>query len=181
MTRTFLTTCSAWTFSAILALSAFSSCGNPKQDDSAEAEEAWEEESDTPSSMVTGGTFTFGTDVEEGPIGSVMIYPLDDSTAIFYLDVCKGAPSYNLGQLLGKIAISGNTGTYGSDSDECALKFEFSSGKVRISTKNGQHECGFGFGVYADETYQLTDESLPEYFIGGEGDTTYFESLISEE
>ena len=42
-----------------------------------------------------GGIYRFGTNVENGPVGGITLYQLYDSTALFYLDICRGAPSYN--------------------------------------------------------------------------------------
>lgn len=132
------------------------------------------------------GTYSFGDDIEKGAVGSVIIYPLSDSTVMFYLDICLGAPSYNLGQLFGQIEINNNIGIYSQfdeDSDRltfrCFLKFEFNSDELKITTEYG--DCGFGASVYADNTYKLVDKSLPKYFITGEGDTILFKGLTLEE
>jgi hypothetical protein len=136
------------------------------------------------SHLSIGGTYTFGVDVENGPVGSVIIYPQTPTSALFFLDVCRGAPSYNLGQLFGQMTIKNNIGIYDSSTDDddlkCILRFEFSPGQLIVTTDEKCDECGFGHAVYADNTYKLTDKSLPKYFIDGEGDTIYFKGLTIE-
>jgi hypothetical protein len=138
----------------------------------------------TASSLNIGGTYSFGDNVEKGPIGSLMVYPLSDNAALFFLDVCRGAPSYNLGQLFGQMTIKNNIGTYTSKNDgddfNCILKFKFSSQQIEVITENGHDDCGFGGNVYADHIYTLHDNSIPKYFIDGEGDTTFFEGMTVE-
>lgn len=136
------------------------------------------------SSFNIGGTYSFGDNVEKGPVGSIIVYPLNDNTALFYLDVCEGAPSYNLGQMFGQMTIKGNIGTYNSRLDDddlnCLLKFEFKSGILKVTTNEGHDDCGFGYAVYADNSYMLIDNSIPKYFIDGQGDTTFFEGLTKK-
>ena len=51
------------------------------------------------------GIYSFGQDVEKMPVGNLTIYPETDSTILFYIDICRGAPSYNLGQHYGRLLI----------------------------------------------------------------------------
>lgn len=135
-------------------------------------------------SLSIAGTYSFGDDVELGPIGSVMIYPLTDHSALFFLDLCRGAPSYNTGRLSGEMTIRDHIGTYDSKKDgadyNCELKFEFSADALKITTNEESGDCGFGYAVYADNNYNLIDRSVPEYFITGESDTVTFSSLAAE-
>jgi hypothetical protein len=137
------------------------------------------------STLNIAGTYSFGDDVEKGPIGSVIVYPLTDNSALFFLDVCRGAPSYNIGQMFGQMTIKANIGTYDSKVDEdddlnCLLKFEFNSDELKVITVEGHDDCGFGHAVYADNTYKRIDKSIPKYFINGEGDTILFHGLTLE-
>jgi hypothetical protein len=43
------------------------------------------------------GIYSYGDDVEKGKTGTVFIYPETDSTILFYIDLNRGAPSYNMG------------------------------------------------------------------------------------
>lgn len=135
------------------------------------------------SKLHIGGTYSFGTNAKAGPIGTITIYPQSKTTALFYLDVCKGEPSYNLGQLFGQMIIKDNIGVFTSDKDDdlkCILKFEFRPGKLIVTTDETCDECGFGHAVYADNVYKQTDKRLPKYFIDGEGDTICFKGLTVE-
>ena len=129
----------------------------------------------------TGGKYEFGEDIEKGPIGLVSVYPLTDTTALFYLDVNRGAPSYNMGLLAGQMKISNNIGIYNSKSTDnekgCVIKFTFGNNKLEVSTDAKKDDCGFGFNVYADNTYKLVDSKIPEFYISGEGDTILFKDL----
>jgi len=131
-----------------------------------------------------GGTYSFGSDVEKGPVGSVIVYPQNDNSALFFLDVCKGAPSYNLGQLFGQMTMNNDIGTYDSKADgddfNCMLKFKFTSGQLEVMTEAGHDDCGFGGNVHADHKYKLIDKSIPKYFVDGEGDTILFSGLTVE-
>lgn len=130
------------------------------------------------------GTYKFGANAENGRVGSLIVYPLTDQTALFFLDVSRGAPSYNQGQILGEMTIKDNIGIYDIKSEDdflnCFLKFEFNNKEVKISTGEGRYDCGFGYAVYADNNYKQVDESVPKYFINGESDTIVFKGLTVE-
>ena len=158
--------------------------GKNKTLDTTTSQSSDKQEIEIKSSLNIGGTYSFGDNVEKGPVGSVIVYPLTDNSALFFLDVCRGAPSYNLGQLFGQITIKDNIGTYDSkiDGDDfnCVLKFKFTSGQLQVITESGHDDCGFGGNVYADNEYKLIDKSIPKYFINGEGDTIQFRGLTVE-
>ena len=126
-----------------------------------------------------GGTYNFGTDLMKGPAGSVKIYPRSESTALFYLDVNKGAPSYNMALLAGEMKQTNGSWLYNAEngSSSCTLKFSFDNAQVKIEVISGQENCGFGNGVNVAQTYKLTDRNIPSFYINGEGDTVKFESL----
>ena len=128
-----------------------------------------------------GGKYEFGDDIEKGPVGLVSVYPLTDSTALFYLDVNRGAPSYNMGLLAGQMKITNNIGIYNSKSTDnekgCIIKFTFGNNKLEVNTDANKDDCGFGFNVYADHSYKLVDNKIPDFYINGEGDTVLFKDL----
>ena len=127
-----------------------------------------------------GGTYKFGSSAEKGPVGSVKMYPLTDNSALFYLDVCQGAPSYNSGRLFGQMTITDNVGTYESQSDDCFLKFKFAPQQLEVIQNYANGSCGFGGNVNASKTYKLIDKSIPKYYIDGEGGKILFSSKIVE-
>ncbi len=137
------------TFSYLIVVITIFSCGNTDNGKSI---------AEPKSSLNIGGTYSFGEDVEKGAVGSVIVYPLTDTSALFFLDVCRGAPSYNLGHLLGQMTIKDNVGTYAEiDSDymDCVLKFEFNKDELIVTTEEGHYDCGFGHAVYADHIYNV--------------------------
>jgi hypothetical protein len=176
-------------FSFLLAVPLIYSCGNAgnkkdKTDTVKDLKTNQKNQKNIKSSITIGGTYSFGDNVEEEPAGSVIVYPLTDNTALFYLDVCQGSPGYGLGQLFGKMTIKDNIGTFDSKDDQdyfnCILKFKFSSGQLEVLLDSENVECGFGGHVSVDNRYYLTDKNLPKYFIAGEGDTIAFKGLTVE-
>ena len=155
-----------------------------KTSEKATSQTSGKQETEIKPSLNIGGTYSFGDNVEKGPIGSVIVYPLTDNTALFFLDVCRGAPSYNLGQMFGQMTIKNNIGVYDSKLDDddlnCLMKFEFNSDQLIVTTGDGRDDCGFGHAVHADNTYKLVNKSIPKYFINGEGDTIQFKGLTVE-
>ncbi len=124
-----------------------------------------------------GGTYSFGKDIEKGAVGYLAVYPVSATKALFYLDVCRGAPSYNMGMLFGVMDIEGSTGTYENHQNEwmdCSLQFVFAKKSVVIDYFDEKYNCGFGHAVYANNTYKLVDKEVPQYYISGEGDTIPF-------
>lgn len=171
---------------AFFCLQAIFSCGNKENSKNKTADSTTSSSSDKQNvnaSQSIAGTYNFGEDAE-GPNGSLMIYPLSESTALFYIEVSRGAPSYNSGGMLGQMTINKNLGTYDSkiqgDDFDCLFTFEFTSDQVTIKTSEGREDCGFGYGVRADNDYKRIDNSLPKYFLTGEGDTILFQGLTIE-
>jgi len=132
--------------------------------------------------VTIAGTYLFGNAQENGPSGSVEIYPLTDSSALFHLELSLGAPSYNSGEATGQMAIKDGIGTYAQKDDfgDCTLKFKFAPQYVDVTTEPGHEECGFGFNVSASNKYELVNKSVPEYFINSQGDTIFFKSLVAQ-
>ncbi|PZX61929.1 hypothetical protein [Hydrotalea sandarakina] len=132
-------------------------------------------------SDLIGGTYIFGDNPEVGAVGSVIIYPNSDSTALFYMELSRGAPSYNSGELFGEIQLKDDFGIYDSRKYEpdldCVLKFIFDLNKLVVISQNGHEDCGFGNAVVADHFYYRQNRSIPKYFIDGPGDTIQFKGL----
>lgn len=135
-------------------------------------------------SDIIGGTYKFGGETDQSAVGSIIVYPLSSQSAMFYLEVNKGGPSFNMGIMLGEMKLNGNVGTYDAkqsgDEFNCKLTFKFSNKQVVVATEDGHGECGFGNAVYADNTYKLTDAAVPTYFVNMEGDTILFKGLTAE-
>src|SRR5258707_15733728 len=58
------------------------------------------------------GTYSYGADIEKGRVGNISISPETDTTILFYVDVNRGAPSYNMGALYGRVKIINGRGTF---------------------------------------------------------------------
>lgn len=148
-----------------------------------------------PSTLKTSiyaGTYGYDTDpstierdkngdiVSSGPAGSVIVYPADDTTIVFYLDKNRGAPSYNMGQTYGGALLKdGSTNIFRYDNSDvdypCVFDLSFGSTSLTITTVGGAYEgCGFGNGIIADGEYPKKTSTIPEIYTDGQGDTHYF-------
>ncbi|MDR2579065.1 MAG: hypothetical protein LBC70_09730 [Chitinispirillales bacterium] len=116
-----------------------------------------------------GGTYKFEQNLEGGFFGTVLVHPLTDRTALFFLDI---GFNHNSGRLFGQMTIAGNTGTYSLDG--CILKFKFTPRQLEIITEDGYGECGFGGNVHADNIYKLIDNTIPEYYLDAEDNKVLF-------
>ena len=130
------------------------------------------------------GIYSFGHDVAKEAVGSFTVYPESDSTILFYLDICKGAPSYNLGHLFDRLVIRNDSALFFTkeewNKNGCKLKLHFDGDTLTIKTGEAFNECPFGGNVTADHTYTRRNKSIPGYFINGEGDTIAFKNMTPD-
>lgn len=83
--------------------------------------------------------------------------------ADFTLFCCRGAPSYNIGEMSGRMTIDRDMGVYtysdkaGLSEEPCHLVFMFAPETVEVRQLGMDFDCGFGFGVYASGVYTRTD------------------------
>jgi len=131
------------------------------------------------------GQYDLGGDIEKGRIGSVTVYSETDNTILFFLNVNRGAPSYNMGQLYGRISIENNKGSFNEKIldyyNGCKLRFEFKEEILTIEYINEQdRDCGFGFAVWASGDYRRQNKLQPEFFQDQMGDTVYFAKTTPE-
>jgi hypothetical protein len=131
---------------------------------------------------IYAGVYRYGDGNDRS--GTVTVYPESDSTVLFYLDVNRGAPSYNMGMLYGRLTIRDSKGTYRNRFDYsdngCELGFVFGRKELTVTTLNDQGDCGFGFAVYADGTFRRSSSRYPEYFVNAEGTKVWFRSTSPE-
>jgi hypothetical protein len=118
-------------------------------------------------------------------LGAILIYPETDSTVLFYIDVNRGAPSYNMGALFGRMKVINESGVFESNifksSDKgCKWKILFSKKELTIMTVEEAYNCGFGNGVVADGTFKRASNKVPEYFESSEGIKTLFKDSSPE-
>ncbi len=125
------------------------------------------------------GIYSFGESPEKAG-GILYLYPAHDSTYLFYLELGRGAPSYNSGAMVGEFTLgANNTAHYEliDAANRCRLSFLFQETSVQISSHEAANGCGFGFGVSADGVYTQTSTEIPTYFHNRIGQKTYFEEL----
>jgi hypothetical protein len=76
------------------------------------------------------GWYEYGRNIEKGRIGYILIYPETDNMILLYMELNRGAPSYNMGDLYGRIKIVNDTGTFFTRFDSmekgCEFSFHFS-------------------------------------------------------
>jgi len=130
------------------------------------------------------GVYSFGENVEKGAVGSVIVFAETDTTILFFIDICRGAPSYNLGQLYGRLKIENGKGIYFSkyDFDEkgCKWQVTIDDKTLTIKTIDDCYECGFGGNVIADNKYIRKALTKPECFTDGHGNKVFFNKTSPE-
>lgn len=130
-----------------------------------------------------GGTYSYGDNVEKGRLGTIYIYSETDSTILFYIDLNRGAPSYNTGYLYGRVIIKNDSGTFYTKfdpaEDGCKLIFKFSRSKLTI--KSIEVNCGFGGLVYADGEFKKISKKALDYFEDEEGKKVHFKTTKPED
>ncbi len=110
------------------------------------------------------GTWTYSSE-GDGPAGSLSVLQTEASALKFYLDVNRGAPSYNMGIISGCMHHeTAESWMFEADDDylNCSWRAEFKDDELTITTLNGRSDCGFGMGVRADGTYEKTSAD-PEH------------------
>jgi hypothetical protein len=126
------------------------------------------------------GTYSYG-DIEKSGIGTIYIYPETDSSILFYIDLNRGAPSYNMGSEYGRIKIINGKGTYYTkESGEeigCKWNIQFIKNTIIIKTLENQDNCGYGYGVFNDGIYYQTSKIISTYFENQEGIKIYFKDI----
>lgn len=131
------------------------------------------------------GKYAYGKNIEKERIGVLTVYAESDTTLLFYIDLNRGAPSYNMGSLYGRIIVRDDSGVFykaGHDSAKgCKLLFKFSKNKCKIITFEDQDYCDFGFGVFADGEFKKEKTSPPDNFVDQTGRKIYFRKTKPEE
>lgn len=137
-----------------------------------------------PKTSVYAGSYSFGTNAEKGRVGSLTVYPETDSTILFYFESNRGAPSYSMGQLYGRLKMTNGKGFYFSNPQDsltsCQFSCEFQTAQAVIKTLHDKDNCGFGYGVYVDGLYQRYSRTVPIYFEDLTGNKVYFEKTPPE-
>jgi hypothetical protein len=135
-----------------------------------------------PATMSIAGQYSYGKDIEKGRVGLVYIYAKTDSTILFYLDLNRGAPSYNMGSIWGEAVVKKGKAIFSvsieGNKRSCSFSLMFKEDRVIIQTINDQDDCGFGFGVLPDGNFIRRSKKQPQYFIDATGKKIYFKDLL---
>lgn len=119
-----------------------------------------------------GGTYSFGC----GEAGGILkIFPVSDDVLLFALQIQNGPPSYNSGEIQGKIVLKGNVGHFKEEG--CEFKFLF--GTYWVIVDEVQDECPFGAGVSAGGAYRKINPEIPSTY-NSEGEDLYFKDLLMD-
>ena len=137
-----------------------------------------------PKTFIYAGSYYIGTDIEKGRIGSATVYPETDSTVLFYVEANRGAPSYNMGQLYGRLKLINGQGVFYSNEKNsgksCKFSCNFKSNQMIVKTLDNEDNCGFGFGVYIDGAFKRRSKKIPSYFEDLTGSKIYFRKTSPE-
>ena len=99
--------------------------------------------------------------------GLLMIKNLRPGVLTFYLDVNRGAPSYNMGSIGGELTFENDIATYTKIREYggiCQLNFEFKNEKIIVEQTEEDFGCGFGHGVHANGEYVKTSTEAPVFY-----------------
>jgi len=125
------------------------------------------------------GTFSYSLGSDKAS-GTVLVYPETDNTILLYVDLNRGAPSYNMGSLFGRLKIEGDKGTFETQDKGCRWTMKFLNDTLTIATIEKSYECGFGHGVTVDGTYKRKSTQVPESFETAEGIKYSFKTTTPE-
>lgn len=126
------------------------------------------------------GTYQYGTKPENGPVGTISIFPESDSTVLFYLFVNLGKESFNHGMLIGFLEVSKDSANYFEKHNDAgkdqiyAWSIHFFEDRVVITTQDSFDDCGFGGSVSVDGTFFRTSRKIPKTYLNGDLEKEYF-------
>jgi len=128
------------------------------------------------------GTYKSGGKTKEAAVSFLEIHYSKQGSILFYLEAWRGAPSYNSGAMSGQLTLNSKTGHlqyFPSDTtSDCTLDFMKKGNKITVTTIKG--DCPFGYGVYADGYYSLTNKANPLFFVDRSGEKFYFDKILSK-
>jgi hypothetical protein len=131
------------------------------------------------------GVYEYGDSPENGPTGQITVYPESDDSILFFMDISRGAPSYNMGNLYDRVKIKSNKGTYYAKyeygENPCNFSLFFSGDKLIIKTKKNGYDCGFGGNVIADGVYNKVKSAEFDSFMDMTGEKYFFNKTKPED
>ena len=129
-----------------------------------------------------GGVYSYGTSSDEGATGVVYVYPKSDTELLFYLELSRGAPSYNNGAIVGGMTIYNSeeadfTYVNKGENINCSMNFWFTNNTLYIRTNDEADNCGYGYGIFSNGDFKKIQSTTPQYFIDREGREIWFKDL----
>ncbi len=103
-----------------------------------------------------------------GPSGEIILAKTSGDNYVFWLNVNRGWPSYNMGFMTGKMEIKNGKAKY-IHKDEysdgsCILALSVKPAQIEIESQGYEH-CGFGHAVYADGTFKKSKKILTNEYL----------------
>ena len=113
--------------------------------------------------------------------GSLIAYPESDTTMLIYIEVNRGAPTYNAGVIYSRVHRRDEVAILRSFDSQlnCKLKLDHTKNQITIETIDA--DCGFGYGVMADGTFKMINSQAPKFFTNMEGEKVYFKETKPED
>jgi hypothetical protein len=129
-----------------------------------------------------GGTYAYGSTPDIGRTGIIYVYPNSDSTLLFYLELNRGTPSYNIGAIVGQMNIYSHgeadfTMVKENDFINCSMNFWFNNDSLFVRTNDQAYDCGYGHAVFSDGDFKKTKKEIPLFFIDMSGKKIWFKYL----
>ena len=83
----------------------------------------------------------------------------------FQLQLSRGAPSYNMGFLEGRLTVKDGRATFAhvEAGMPCEIAFTFTRGSAVLERIGDDSGCLFGFQVHADGTYRRISRKKPKF------------------
>ena len=86
-------------------------------------------------------------------------------TGVYPYKLANGEDMANTGEAFGEAEISGDTATFTPDEfEECTITLKFlTRGRLKVTQRGTDAECGFGLNVSADGTYKKVSNKKPQF------------------
>ena len=118
------------------------------------------------------GIYRYGTTADSGRTSIIYVNQNSDSTLLFYLELNRGAPSYNSGAIVGQMTIIGPGEADFTMKNEghninCSMNFWFTNDSLYIRTNDQEDDCGYGYGVYSSGDFKKSGKEDLSFSLTG--------------
>ena len=100
-----------------------------------------------------------------GYSGTIQVKKIADEKIVITFEICKGAPSYNLGGFFDTLQFINNESIYTTKYDStCKITLHFEKKGILIKEETADYNwgCGFGHAVVADGYFSKTSSKSPK-------------------